>query len=317
MLTPFLTLTLGEEVDQSRNTVSSCVFHSVWPGDSERLFLSGVGEQQWLEWTEQSIAAPVAAEPDWRHTRFPLELVWVSLTLFLASLAAFSHQEVNGDIMILFSQQVPTGDRFPWRPNPEGPFWRGSLSNKVCKYWKREVRRSSLWFDGRWTHMRRGNVQGSTLSSNKNKQNSKTLECCYSAQANSSGNHRSTEYPTSMKWGKHSGGRLWPCLGGASSWEWSLQTVTQGAGWRKLYTPAEGRPEGANLFLTWLLYCSKINSKESVLFLWMMDGTWSIVLVLNLGQRRSLKYGSQKSILQQWWAKRTGWEKKTEFYSLG
>lgn len=57
MLTPFLTLTLGEEVDQSRNTVSSCVFHSVWPGDSERLFLSGVGEQQWLEWTEQSIAA--------------------------------------------------------------------------------------------------------------------------------------------------------------------------------------------------------------------------------------------------------------------
>lgn len=70
-----------------------------------------------------------------------------------------------------------------------------------------------------------------------NKQNSKALECCYSAQANSSRNHRSTEYPTSMKWGKHSGGRLWPCLGSASSWEWGLQTVTQGAGWRKLYTP--------------------------------------------------------------------------------
>lgn len=150
-----------------------------------------------------------------------------------------------------------------------------------------------------------------------NKQNSKTLECCYSAQAKSSRNHRSTEYPVSMKWGEHSGGRLWPCLGGASSWEWSLQTVPEGAGWRKLYTPAEGRPEGANLFLTWLLYCSKINSKDNMLLLWMMDGTWSIALVLNLGQRRSLKYGSQKSILQQWWAKRKGRGKKTVFYCLG
>lgn len=57
MLTPFFTLTLEEEVAQSRNMLNSCVFHSVWPGDSGHLFLSGVGEQQWLQRTEQSIAA--------------------------------------------------------------------------------------------------------------------------------------------------------------------------------------------------------------------------------------------------------------------
>lgn len=92
---------------------------------------------------------PGDAELDWRHIRFPLELVWVSLTLFLASLAAFSHQEVNGDFMMLFPSRYtpwPTpGDRSPWKPNPEGTFWRGSLSRKVCRYWKKGVRRSCSW----------------------------------------------------------------------------------------------------------------------------------------------------------------------------
>lgn len=280
-----------------------------------KLFLSGVGEQQWLQRTEQSIAA-CRCRTGLETRSFP---AGVGVSLLYSPSSLFGSFFTPGGKWGHYDTLFPAGThrrQVSMETKPRGTILKRQFVKQGVQILKEGGEKEFPYglCDERRTHMCRGNVQGSTFTLNKNKhtkqQNTRMLLL---STAKSSRNHRSTEYPVSKKWGKHSGGRLWPFLGGASPWEWSMQRVTQGAGWRKLYTPAEGRPEGANLFLTWLLYCSKINSKENMLFLWMMDGTWSIVLVLNFGQRRILKYGSKKSILQQWWAKRKGSGKKTVF----